>query len=48
MGGRVVASSVPRPLAIRSPMTPWLLGAALLLGLGELALRRRPGLPAEA
>jgi hypothetical protein len=48
LGRRVVASSVPRPLAIRSPMTPWLLGAALLLGLGELVLRRRPGLPAEA
>jgi hypothetical protein len=46
-GGRVAGHALPRTLAIRSPVTPWLLGAALLLGLGELALRRRPEASAE-
>ncbi len=45
---RVAGLALPRPLAVHSPMTPWLLGAALLLGLGELLLRRRPRRLAEA
>lgn len=46
-GGRVAGLSLPRPVAIDSPITPWLLGAALVLGLGELVLRRRRGALAE-
>lgn len=46
-GSRVAGPSLPRPVAIDSPITPWLLGAALALGLGELLLRRRRGALAE-
>jgi hypothetical protein len=46
-GGLVAGPSLPRPVAIDSPITPWLLGAALVLGLGELVLRRRRGALAE-
>lgn len=46
-GGRVAGPSLPRPVVIDSPITPWLLGAALVLGLGELVLRRRRGALAE-
>jgi hypothetical protein len=40
-GPLVAGIALPRPQASRSPLVPWLLGAALGLGLLELGLRRR-------
>lgn len=47
---RVPTGAIERPRVIRSPLTPWLLAGALVLGLAELVLRRRraPASTAEA
>ena len=40
-GARVASAALAGPRRVRTPLAPWLLGAALLLGLGDVALRRR-------
>jgi hypothetical protein len=45
-GARVASAALAGPRRVRTPLAPWLLGAALLLGLGDVALRRRSARPA--
>ncbi|HEU5219186.1 MAG TPA: BatA domain-containing protein, partial [Gemmatimonadales bacterium] len=49
-GTRVAGAALGRPTVVRSPLSPWLLAAALALGVAELAIRRRRRArhPAEA